>query len=79
MIDESNGYPLISEYFVCATDKTIDSKWRRIVVNGEVTRYEMNKDDIVRNVDSEKELRGFVGEPGYCRYLLTINGEKKYF
>lgn len=76
MLDESNGYPLISEYFVCATDKTMDSKWRRIVVNGEVTRYEMNEDGIIRNIDSEKELQGHVGEPGYYTFLLTLSGGK---
>ena len=32
-----NQYPLISKYVVCATGKTCDKKWRRIVINGIVT------------------------------------------
>lgn len=79
MIDATNGYPLISEYFVCATSKTANSKWRRIVVNGVVTQYVMNKDGVVLNMDTGNELQGFISNVGYYRYLLTINGKKTHF
>jgi len=76
MIKQSNQYPLLSNYFVCATTKTAKSKWRRIVVNGVITRYEMNKAGEIRNRDTGRMLQGYVGKPGYFIYLLTLNGKK---
>ena len=67
-----NSYPLVSKYFICATDNTYNKKWRRIVINGTVTNYEMNKDGILRNHTTKRINKGRLVKNGYLKHSLTL-------
>lgn len=68
---------IISKYVVYPTDKTRNKEWRRIMINGIKTDYEMNINGVLRNTSRLNSHKGFISKAGYYRYLLSVKIDKR--
>lgn len=66
----------ITHHYI-SSDSNIDDEWRHLIYDGISTNYEVNRNGVVRNIETGHILKYELSNTGYNRVIISICGSHK--